>query len=167
MDILNYFTPRIPSVQSLGELKGKLDKCGVSRAVVFPFPGTFYYNPHRILKQNIWEPSGLEDFPYQQENLVLLEEIKARRWEKFFLPFLAFDPKEKVDQQVSCLRNKDGYFGIKIHTLATRSSPEDVDEKLKSFLREKNLPVLFHTGKQENALPEKVLEFARKNQELE
>ena len=166
IDILNFFTPRIPSTQSLAELKGKMEACGVSSAIVCPFPGTIYYDPRKILSENIWEPSGLEDFPYQQENLVLLEEIEARGWKKSFFPFLAFDPKEKVDQQISYLRNSNGCFGIKIHTLATRSSPKDVDERLKSYLRERNLPVLFHTGKQENALPERVLEFAEENPEI-
>lgn len=166
IDVLNFFTPRIPSTQSLAELKRKMEICGVSSAIVCPFPGTIYYNPRKILLENIWEPSGLEDFPYQQENLVLLEEIKLRGWEEFFFPFLAFDPKEKADQQMDFLSHKDGYFGIKIHTLATRSSPTDVDEKLKRVLKDRNLPVLFHTGKQENTLPEKVLEFAEENPEI-
>lgn len=166
IDILNFFTPRVPSTQSLAELRKKMAICGVSRAIVFPFPGTLYYNPRKILLEDVWEPSGLEDFPYQQENLVLLEEIEARGWKKFFFPFLAFDPREKVDQQINWFRDKDGYFGIKIHTLATRSSPMDVDEKLKRLLKDRNLPVLFHTGRQENTLPKKVLEFAKENPEI-
>jgi len=167
IDILNFFAARIPSTQSLMELKSKMEACGVSSAIVCPFPGTIYYDPRKILSENIWEQSGLEDFPYHQENSVLLKEIEIRKWKKFFFPFLAFDPKEKVDQQIGYLRsNKNGCFGVKIHTLATRSSPKDVDERLKSYLREKKLPVLFHTGRQENTLPEKVLEFAEENPEI-
>lgn len=166
IDILNFFTSRIPSSQSLAELKRKMEACGINTAIVCPFPGTIYYNPRKILSESIWEPSGLEDFPYQQENSTLLAEIRLRRWEKFFFPFLAFDPKEKVNQQIDYLHNENGYFGIKIHTLATRSRPGDVTRDLTKLLLERNLPVLFHTGKQENTLAEKVLEFAERNPEI-
>ncbi|PIQ69798.1 hypothetical protein COV89_03865 [Candidatus Shapirobacteria bacterium CG11_big_fil_rev_8_21_14_0_20_40_12] len=166
IDILNFFTPRIPSTQSLAELKGKMEASGITRAVVFPFPGTLYYNPKKILLENVWEATGLEDFPYQQENLALMAEIRLRQWESSLLPFLAFDPIEKVDQQCRYLARESGYYGIKIHTLATRSSPADVSKELISMLVGRNMPVLFHTGKQENALPQKVVDFAKINQKL-
>lgn len=166
VDILNYFTPRIPSVQSLRELKGKLDGYGVSRAVVFPFPGTFYYNPHRILKENVWEPSDLEDFPYQQENQVLLAEIRIQGWQNSFFPFLAFDPIEKTDAQCYFLAQEDGYYGIKVHTLATRSSPLDVKGDVIKILEKRDIPIFFYTGPQKNTSAEHVLEFARENPQI-
>lgn len=166
LDVLNFYTPRIPSVQSLTELDAKMKECGVKKAAVFPFPGTLYYNPLKILNENIWEPSGLENFPYQVENRALLAEIRIRNWKEKFYPFLAFDPKERVEEQCQFLREQSGFFGIKVHTLATRSQPADVSPKLVEILEERNIPIMFHTGRQDNTSPDRVVEFSRQNRQL-
>ncbi|RJR25445.1 hypothetical protein C4578_01420 [Candidatus Microgenomates bacterium] len=161
IDFLNYYTPRIPSTHSLKETISEISEGGISKAVIFPFPGTLYYNPTKILKFGSWEPSGLEDFPYQVENSSLLREIKIENADSFFFPFLAFDPKEKVLEQCEYLRLERQFFGIKIHTLATRSTPSDVDDRLLSIVEEKDIPIIFHTGKQENTKADLVVTFAK------
>lgn len=166
IDILNYFTPRVPSTQSLLEIRGKLTRYGISQAVVFPFPGSLYYNPRLILEKNIWEPSGMEDFPYQQANMALLAEIRIRGLHEQFLPFLAIDPLEKADEQIQYLRSEQGYFGIKVHTLATRSSPQDIGFGFLTLLRERNIPITFHTGKEGNVDPLFVIKFAQENPDI-
>ena len=97
IDAFNFFIPRVPSTQSIAELEEKITRNGVSHCIVFPMPCSLYYNPRVILDEGRLQPSGLEDFPYEMENKALLYEVGLSSG--CFLPFLAIDPKEKIDRK--------------------------------------------------------------------
>lgn len=165
IDAFNYFVPRLPSTQSIAELEKKLNENGVSYCIVFPMPFSLYYNPKLAMEKGKLQPSGWEDFPYEKENKALLYETGFSS--NSFLPFLAIDPKEKIENQAKFLKNTKNYFGLKLHTAGTQSSIEDLDNSpFLEILRQRNMPIMVHSGRQENALPSKILSFAKKHPDI-
>lgn len=165
IDAFNYFVPRLPSTQSINELEKKMKENDISYCIVFPMPFSLYYNPKLVLEKGKLQPSGLEDFPYEKENKALLYEANFSN--NCFFPFLAIDPKEKVNNQIKFLRNTKNYFGLKLHTVATHSSVDDLNgSPFLEILRQRNIPIMVHSGRQENALPSKILSFARKHSDI-
>jgi len=74
------------------------------------------------------------------------------------LPFLAIDPKEKADDQITSLRfllEREEIYGLKLHTLATRSSAADlINSPFVTLAMEYELPMLIHSSYHaENTLP--------------
>lgn len=118
-----------------------------------------YFVPRLASEKGRLQPSGLEDFPYEKESKALLYETNLSS--NCFLPFLAIDPREKVNNQIKFLRNTKNYFGLKLHTAATHSSIEDLNNSpFLEILRQRNIPLMVHSGRQENNLPSKILSFA-------
>jgi len=137
----------------------------ISYCIVFPMPFSLYYNPRLVLEKGKLQSSGWEDFPYEKENKALLYETSFSS--NCFLPFLAIDPKEKVNDQVKFLRNTKNYFGLKLHTVATQSSIEDLDgSPFLEILQQRNIPIMVHSGRQENTLPSKILFFAQQHPDI-
>ncbi len=160
IDVFNYFVPRLPSTQSINELGKKMKDNDISYCLVFPMPFSLYYNPRLASEKGRLQSSGLEDFPYEKENKALLYEVSLSS--DCFLPFLAIDPREKVNNQIKFLRHTKNYFGLKLHTAATHSSIEDLNNSpFLEILRQRNIPLMVHSGRQENTLPSKILSFAR------
>lgn len=156
----NFFIPRVPSSQSIAELERKMVFNGISFAIVFPMPFSLYYNPRVVLNENRLQPSGLEDFPYEVENKALMHEVSFSSG--CFLPFLAIDPKERVEKQIEFLRGERNYFGFKFHPLATHSSVDDLrGSPFLDILIDRGIPLMIHCGRESNALPELVLSFAK------
>lgn len=165
IDAFNYLVPRLPSTQSINELEKKMKENGVSYCLVFPMPFSLYYNPRLASEKGKLQPSDLEDFPYEKENKALLYETSFSS--NCFLPFLAIDPKQKVNDQIKFLRNTKNYFGLKLHTTATHSSINDLgDSPFLEILRQRNIPIMVHSGRQENALPSRILSFAQKHPDI-
>jgi len=162
IDAFNFFVPRAPSSQSINELEEKITRAGVSYCIVFPMPFTLYYNPRLALKEGKLQPSGLENFPYEVENKTLLYEVGLSSGR--FIPFLAIDPKEKVEKQVEFLRKSRRYFGLKLHTMATQSSVEDLENSpFLEILQERDIPLMVHSGREKNTLPITILNFAKRH----
>ena len=163
VDAYNFFVPRHPLYQSLKDLVFKAKEGGVSFIVCFPMPLPFYYHPLKVIKNQEWIATGLEDFPYQKSNEALLYETSLSS--KCVLPFLAIDPREAVKQQVEFLKEKwqkQRFYGLKLHTLATRSTAEDlIGTPFVDFMLENNLPIVIHTGRTKESLPEHVLILAK------
>lgn len=160
IEAFNFFIPRVPSTQSIAELGRKMAENGVSYAIVFPMPFSLYYNPRIVLNENKLQPSGLEDFPYEVENRALMYEVSLSSG--CFLPFLAIDPKEEIEKQVRFLRGEKNYFGLKFHPIATHSSIDDLRESpFLDILQERGIPLMVHSGRQENALPAPIFSFAK------
>lgn len=163
IDAYNFFTPRYPFCQSLRDLRAKAKRNGVNFIICFPMPLPFYYHPLKVIKSQKWIATDLEDFPYQRSNEALLYE--ARLFSGCALPFLAIDPKEKVKQQVEFLKEKwqtQGFFGLKLHTLATRSTAKDlIGSPFVNFMLENNLPIVIHTGMTKESLPKHILGLAK------
>jgi len=165
IDMYNFFLPRAPSTQSVAELGEKMVASGVSCAVVFPMPFSFYYSPREVLRTGELRPSGLEDFPYEKENQALMYEVGFVPG--YFLPFLAIDPGEEVEKQIAFLKNNKNYYGLKFHPVATHSSLQDLEGSLfLDILQERNLPLMVHSGVQKNALPKSIFAFAKEHPEL-
>jgi len=165
IEVFNFFIPRVPSTQSIAELERKMVSNGVSYAIVFPMPFSLYYNPRIVLSENRLHPSGLEDFPYEVENKALLHEVSLSAG--CFLPFLAIDPKEKVEEQAKFLRDEKNYFGLKFHPVATHSSMHDLrNSPFLDILQERGIPLMIHCGRQDNALPESILAFAKEHPKI-
>jgi Predicted metal-dependent hydrolase of the TIM-barrel fold len=125
-------------------------------------PFTLYYNPKLVVEEGKLQPSGLENFPYEAENKALLYEVGLSSGH--FIPFLAIDPKEKVEKQIKFLKATKGYFGLKLHTIATHSSIEDLENSpFLEVLQERDIPIILHSGREKNALSITILRFAKRH----
>jgi predicted TIM-barrel fold metal-dependent hydrolase len=153
---------KISLPQLIAEYGDRIDKI-----VNFPMPGTVYFN---------YEKFEIEDktssYPYEIENKELIEAIKVYDKEKKILPFLCINPKEKVDEQIDGLYElitENDIFGIKFHTLDTEANIDDFfsSNKIISFCKEFNLPILIHSGNYHNNEDcNNIFDYAQKNKEL-
>src|SRR5579859_2197615 len=149
IDFYNLIKTRHPMTQSVRDLVLKAKIQHIDNLIVFPMPMALYFDPVQLVKNQRWEPSGLEDFPYQLSNKALLYEANAFA-RGTVLPFMAIDPKNKVDEQamfVDTLAAQGQIYGLKLHTRATGSTPEDLAiSPFLHLLKKFNLPILIHSG---------------------
>lgn len=149
IDMYNWMTPRYPLSQSAYDLSLKVEANDVDFFVVFPMPTSMYYHPKYLKNTGSTSLSGIEDFPFQRCNEVLLYEVDVFQLERA-LPFLCIDPMVKIEEQIVHLEQLiDQYevFGLKLHTLATHSSAIDLDgSPFMELLESENLPILIHAG---------------------
>lgn len=168
VDFYNLFIPRYPLAQSTKDLMFKMDSLGIDYAIVLPMPFPMYYDPREVRRNNKWVQTGLEEFPYQVLNKSLLYET-ANYQDRVF-PFLAVDPREKVDEQARFLERNilnGRVFGLKLHTLATSSPAPRLDESpFVDLLEQFDLPILIHSGRSDITSPLNALEFAKKHPKI-
>lgn len=167
-DMANHARNFQPSEQPIKELKEKMVVAGVNRAIVFPFPSTTYYDVDIFNKERRLIPSGLQPFPYAVENQELLAQCQD---EKCFYPFACIDPSEQTENQLrflsTLIREKKKIFGLKLHGATMQSSALDlVNTGFADFALENNLPIVFHSGKDQYSLPEHALSLAKKYPKL-
>lgn len=157
-----------PAEQPIKELKEKMAIAGVNRAIVFPFPSTTYYDVDVFNKEKRLVPSGLQPFPYAVENQELLSQCQD---EAGFYPFACIDPKEQTEKQLRFLgglvREKKRIFGLKLHGVTMQSSALDlINTGFVDFALTNNLPIIFHSGKDQYSLPEHALSLAKQYPKL-
>lgn len=168
-DYYNQFEGNIPHTQAVEDLLLKAALAGVESVVTMPFPTTSYYNPRVLTQEHKKLPSGFQNFPYQVENLSLLRTCAFAG--PRILPFVCVDPKEKTQEQLDSLgRLMEQYriYGLKLHTLATGSTAEDLHRSgFVDFALEKNLPFLIHSDLRSAPLhPINVARFAKQRPKL-
>lgn len=157
-----------PAEQQIKELKEKLAVAGVNRAIVFPFPSTTYYDVDIFNKEKRLVPSGQQPFPYAVENQELLEQCQG---EKSFYPFACIDPREQTEKQLrflsSLVGKKKKIFGLKLHGVTMQSSALDLENTgFVDFALANNLPIIFHSGRDQYSLPEHALSLAKRHPKL-
>jgi predicted TIM-barrel fold metal-dependent hydrolase len=90
-------------------------------------------------------------FPYEKENRKLLEIINQERLTDKILPFCCINPQVKVKEQlkqIDILSSKFKIYGLKFHTLDTKSSIDDffTNENITSFCKNNALPIIIHSA---------------------
>ncbi len=167
VDFYNLFIPRKPLVQSTRDLILKMDLYGIDYSIVMPMPFAMYYDPRKV-SQGEWALSGLEEFPYQVLNTTLLYE--SQEYSDRLFPFMAIDPRTKVEEQIQFLTQqveRKKIYGLKLHTLATNSSATVLSDSLfAKFMKKYNLPIIIHAGRDTTTSPIHVLNFAKQNPEI-
>lgn len=159
VDFYNMFQGNIPYTQSVDDLVKKATDVGITHIITFPFPSTSYYNPTRVDKI-----SGLQDFPYQIENNALLKSCDFYQGRVF--PFLCIDPRVKQEEQLKQLKefwHQKKFYGLKLHTYATKSKATDLLRSgFSDFIASENIPLLVHSGVADPySKPQYVLELAK------
>jgi hypothetical protein len=148
IDTYNYFSGNIPDSQAVNDLILKTDISGITKVITTPFPGTLYFNPKILVEEGRRVPSGLEEFPYQIENAALVKDCQQFK-DKIF-PFACIDPIEKPQKQMDSLQlmiNDGIIFGLKLHTLASNCSAEDlIISGFADFAQDNDMPILIHSG---------------------
>jgi len=148
VDAYNLFSGDLPMAQSVDDLVFKARLSGVTKVVTFPFPSTSYYDTRRIVLRNERCASGLQDFPYQVENMALLSGCENTDFPVF--PFMGIDPSNHVREQVESLRqiyDRRKFYGLKMHTLASGATADSlVGSEFVEFAQEKDIPILIHSG---------------------
>lgn len=148
IDIINMYSGRIPYVQSVDDLVLKAEINGIDKLITFPLPSSGYFNPRSRIEKNIFEPSLLQDFPYQVENMMLIK--SCEEYTKQVYPFLCIDPLRKTSEQLELLKKyweEKKFFGLKLHTLATGTKASDIlSSHLCEFIEKNNIPITIHTG---------------------
>jgi len=139
---------RLPYVQSVDDLVLKAENAGIDRLVTFPLPSSGYYNPNSRIERGVFEPSNLQEFPYQIENQMLIRSCEDHKNQ--VIPFLCIDPIRKTKEQLELLTRlwrEKKFFGLKLHTAATGTKATDIlTSPIGDFLEKTNLPIVIHTG---------------------
>ncbi len=163
-DTYNFFAGNIPHTQSVEDLALKARQNGVDRVVTFPFPGSSYYNARLLVTEGKRVPSGLQDFPYQVENLVTARDCQTTG--QNLIAFACVDPTIKINEQVDSLRKMHGarlIHGLKLHTLASGCTAQELETSgFIDFALEKDLPIIVHSGTDNLSRPENVLNIGKK-----
>lgn len=170
IDLFNLIKLRTPITQSVKDLVLKAKLNHVFHVVAFPMPMPLYYDAIKIVQHQIWEPSGLEKFPYELTNNALLYESSIFG-EDIVLPFMAIHPKEKVSEQIAFLDkafSSHQAYGLKLHTRATDTNATDlINSPIVELLKNYNAPILIHShSKAETTSALRILEFAEYHQDI-
>lgn len=162
-DTYNYFIGNTPHTQAVGDLALKASLAEVDKVITTPFPGSSYYDARILVEEGRREPSGLQDFPYQKENLVLVSDCK--RIGEMFIPFACIDPIHKVREQIdflSDLHDKEQIFGLKFHSLACGCRATELrNSGVIEFAISRNLPILIHSGINSLSHPRHIIDLGR------
>lgn len=106
-------------MQTVHELKARMKKLGISKAVVFPFN----------------EP---------KKDLLKTSMEMLRNKDRSLIPFMRFDPRRHTPQMVK--EHIDGFAGVKLHPFSQRFDPGSrrMDEYYK-VIEESGKPLIMHT----------------------
>ncbi len=166
-DTYNFFMGNIPHSQAVEDLALKVKFAGVNRAITTPFPGSSYFNARILVTEGRKERSGQQDFPYQQENFVLVNDSKRI---EAVIPFACVDPTTKVPEQLAFLGNlhdRRQIFGLKFHSLASGCRALEIAKSgIGDFAVERNLPILIHAGLDRLSHPRNIIELGETLPEL-
>ena len=151
--IEEFLTGAYPYAMSFEDLVVRMRLFGISRSAVFPC-ATSYYLKDKINVSDAAPEISFSAFPYEKENIRLFEEIYSvfPEYSDMALPFVMFDPSNKVEEQVELLERliaEYPVYGMKTVTSYCRSFVNDFDGKgsaLKDFARKHDLPVIFHSS---------------------
>lgn len=169
-DYYNFSHGLTPTSMETLFLSQVIDRSKIDFAIAFPIQNTLYFTPSSYISNESFSASGVMDFPFQLENIRLLQSIKNLEI-KNLLPFLSFSLNDKVAEQVEFLETKisdDYVYGLKYHPQCDRHNILDIENhpKLIKILKEYNLPILVHSGKSAVANPINVLKFALNNPDI-
>jgi hypothetical protein len=138
-----------PYASSARDLLAQLDSAGIDRAVCFPFctPSAFDVAAFARDRSLVQLPGR---FPFDLENLALLDEIEHLGAGDRLLPFAMFDPGREVPAQLERLGELTGRIrGLKTQTTILRSPIQallDEARDLMAFAEQHDLPVVLHTA---------------------
>jgi predicted TIM-barrel fold metal-dependent hydrolase len=148
IDYYNMYRGRLPYVQSVDDLVLKAESAGIDKVVTFPLPSSGYFNPRSRIENGTFEPSLLQNFPYEIENQMLIKSCED--YKKQVIPFLCIDPVRKTKEQLELLSRfweEKKFFGLKLHTAATGTKATDIlSSPIGEFIEKNNLPIVIHTG---------------------
>ncbi len=162
---------RYPTSQSVKDLVFKLDSSGVDFSVTFPCPNSTYYFDLISLptQEHILDPRPVESFPYEFSNRQLFYETSLFGKDKI-LPFAFIFPGYEEDKQVKSLEEyaqKGFLFGLKHHTLVGAISAKKlIDSPFIALAKKYSLPIMIHSGVDQNSRPEHVMDLAEHHQDI-
>ena len=153
VSIEEYLSGSYPYALSFEDLVLRMNTLGISYSAVFPFNSSYYLRKKMNISDEVSE-TAFSAFPYEKENIRLFEEIYSvfPQYAERALPFLMFDPSEKVDEQLELFEKiiaEYPVYGMKTVTSYCKSFVSDFDAKgsvLKEFARKYDLPVTFHSS---------------------
>lgn len=148
-DNYNLFARRYPSSQSVPDLVSKVGANGLRFAVNFVAPGShFYFDFPSMTKSGLLLPLPEEDYPYQVANRQMLYEVDLLGGGNIF-PFFTIFPgynEEAQTEEIERLAGEDRIYGLKLHTMATRTKANSlIDGNFIKLARDHSLPMLIHS----------------------
>ena len=165
VDFFGMVKGHYPLSQDVDILSNRLKNNNIDYAITFPFPNTIYYDINSFIDIFQYKPSGLSHFPFEQENINLLNQVKHFQTSNL-LPFLSFSLNDKVDEQIRNIETlvTDNYvYGLKYHTFTDHHSAKDIMQhpQILDCMREHDLPLLIHSGQQEMTSATHIYELAK------
>ncbi len=165
VDFFGVVRGHYPFSQDVDILSNRLKNNNIDYAITFPFPNTTFYDISSFIDVFQYKPSGLSNFPFEQENINLINQLKHFQIDNL-LPFLSFSLNDKVEEQVQNLERliKDNYvYGLKYHTFTDHHSALDIlkHTRLIDCIKEHDLPLLIHSGQQKMTSPLHIYELAK------
>lgn len=164
VDNYNIIHRRYPTVQSVKDLVMKLNATGVDFAVNFPCAASYYYiDLETLVQTRKFVPTQVEAYPHEKANQQMMYEISLFGSNQL-LPFSIVFPKFELQKQIERiyeLAEQDILFGIKLHTLGSRSPITTLaNTELIGLAERFSLPFMVHTGPDKYSLPQHVVEMA-------
>ena len=159
----NYFDSKAVYMQSIDEVLLRMEKNDIDYSIIFPFPEDNKYKVDKIITESK-KIFVEESFQYKNSNIKMLQEIKRKNI-KNLLSFVMINTNDNINEITDFIEKNIKYiYGIKINTVASKVSPEDIEKSTFTDICEKyNLPIIFHTRACEKKYNYKsVLNFAKK-----
>ena len=170
IELNNAYDYLYPVTSDLVQFSEIVRKSKIDYAITFPMPTPLYFDIVKYRSSGIYTSTGLGEYPFEFENKTLLAQISKFNINNI-LPFAICSLNANVEQQVlgiEQLCEQSTLYGIKYHTMTDQHSALDFHNhsELMGAIRKYNLPVLFHSGKQELTHPNNVLAFAKENPDI-
>lgn len=160
-DIKNWYTYS----SNINELLTILTWNNIEKAICSPEPNWW------LSYKTISNYSNVDNIPYLQDNISLLEIKKDYDIDNIILPFWIVDTRTKVKDQIRIAQKKlqdKNIHWIKFHCQVLDVKITDIDNPyIMSFLKESKLPVLLHSGIRKNDwLSSKIFDIVEKYPEI-
>lgn len=138
-----------PYAATIEDLRGHLDRHGLTHACMFPFCVSSAYDPLAFADRHEIEllPGR---FPYDRENAMLTRELELVGYRSRFLVLAMVDPARKVQEQVQSLGALQGRIhGLKLQGTIIQSRVALFLSEARGILElaeQEDYPVLIHTS---------------------
>ena len=158
IDLYNLQHGKHHPVQLLKDLANKEKAAGMDYYCVFSMQTPLYFNSETRGKTN------LERFPFEINNIGLY--VAASNFGENALPFYSIFPGVKIKKQIKMLdffHDQDIVYGLKFHPLGTQQHVTNIiDSGFCEYARDRNLPIIIHTGNEPFSSPVNALKVAKR-----
>lgn len=166
INFTNYYLSAFPYCSNISDLILNMNVNNIDYSVTFPVPTNINTKNSPMIDKELRRIiQKYEKHPYYYENMRLLKEAEIFGDNKI-LPFIMLSLYSKIDLQIESyyeLMEKYPIYGFKINASTDCVDIKEIlhNEKLKLFLVEQGLPIMFHSSQDLYCSGENILSLAK------